>query len=97
NSLVSSSPMPTADGYIMPSYAGFGEWESFAAFLGLPELAEERFLTPAGRQVHGEEIDRLAAPKFALLSKRVLFHEGQEWRLTFTAVQTAADLAACPH
>jgi crotonobetainyl-CoA:carnitine CoA-transferase CaiB-like acyl-CoA transferase len=26
----------------------------------------------------------------------VLFHEGQEWRLTFTAVQTAADLAACP-
>jgi crotonobetainyl-CoA:carnitine CoA-transferase CaiB-like acyl-CoA transferase len=97
NSLVSSSPMPTADGYIMPSYAGFGEWESFAAFLGLPELAEERFLTPAGRQTHGEEIDHLAGPKFASLPKRVLFHEGQEWRLTFTAVQTAADLAACPH
>lgn len=96
NSLVSSSPMPTADGYIMPSYAGFAEWESFAAFIGLPELAEERFLTPAGRQVHGEEIDRLVGPKFAALSKHALFHEGQEWRLTFTAVQTAADLAACP-
>ncbi len=95
-SLVSSSPMRTADGYIMPSYAGFGEWEAFAAFLEIPELAEERFLTPAGRLRHGEEIDRLVEPKFAAMTKRELFHTGQEWRFTFTAVQSAADLDACP-
>ena len=96
-SLVSSSPMPACDGYIMPSYAGFGEWEAFAAFIGVPELADERFLTHAGRLRHGDEIDRLVAPKFASMSKRHLFHQGQEWRFTFTAVQTAEDLANCPH
>jgi len=97
NSLVSSSPMPAADGYIMPSYAGFGEWGSFAAFVEEPELAEERFLTPAGRQEHGAEIDRLVGPKFVARSKHDLFHGGQEWGFTFTAVQTAEDLADCPH
>jgi crotonobetainyl-CoA:carnitine CoA-transferase CaiB-like acyl-CoA transferase len=97
NRLISSSPMPASDGYIMPSYAGFGEWESFAAFLETPALTEERFMTPAGRQAHGDEIDALVAPKFATRSKHDLFHGGQEWRLTFTAVQTAEDLANCPH
>lgn len=96
-SLVNSAPMPARDGWIMPSYAGFGEWQSFAAFLGVPELAEERFLTPQGRIRYAEEIDRLAAPRFAERSKHELFHEGQEWRLTFTAVQTAEDIARCPH
>jgi crotonobetainyl-CoA:carnitine CoA-transferase CaiB-like acyl-CoA transferase len=96
-SLVNSSPMPARDGSIMPSYAGFGEWEAFSAFLGVPELAEERFLTHAGRLQHAEEIDRLVAPRFAAMSKQELFHQGQEWRFTFTAVQTAEDLATCPH
>lgn len=95
--LVASNPMPTSDGYIMPSYAGFGAWESLAAFLDLPELAEERFLTPTGRQTYGEEIDRIAAPKLAATPKSLLFHGGQEWQLTFTAVQTPADLVTCPH
>ncbi|MGH2585625.1 MAG: CaiB/BaiF CoA transferase family protein, partial [Dehalococcoidia bacterium] len=97
NSLVSSSPMPVKDGSIMPSYAGLGEWESLATFLEIPALAEDRFLTPAGRQTHGEEIDRLVTPKFAQMTKDELFHAGQEWRLTFTSVQTAEDLASCPH
>lgn len=96
-SLVSSSPMPTRDGYIMPSYAGFGEWEAFAAFIGVPELAEGRFLTHADRLRHADEIDHLAGPKFASMPKQELFHQGQEWRFTFTAVQTAEDLANCPH
>jgi crotonobetainyl-CoA:carnitine CoA-transferase CaiB-like acyl-CoA transferase len=96
-SLVNSAPMPARDGWIMPSYAGFGEWQSFAAFIGEPELADARFLTPQGRLRHAEEIDRLAAPRFAERTRHELFHEGQEWRLTFTAVQTTEDLARCPH
>ena len=95
-SLVNSSPMQTRDGYIMPSYAGFGEWEAFSAFIGVPELAEERFLTPAGRLRHAEAIDRLVEPRFRAMSKDELFHGGQEWRFTFTSVQTAEDLATCP-
>lgn len=97
DSLVSSSPMQTSDGYIMPSYAGLGEWEAFSAFIGVPELAEERFLTPNGRLRHAEQIDRLVESRFRAMTKDELFHSGQEWRFTFTSVQTAADLANCPH
>jgi crotonobetainyl-CoA:carnitine CoA-transferase CaiB-like acyl-CoA transferase len=97
SSLVNSSPMATRDGYIMPSYAGFGEWEAFSAFIGVPELAEDRFLSPAGRLRHAEEIDHLVEPRFRAMSRDELFHTGQEWRFTFTSVQTAEDLAACPH
>ena len=86
---VNSSPMATRDGYIMPSYAGFAEWEALAALLGIPELAEERFLTLQGRLRHAAEIDRLVEPVFARMSKHDLFGTGQEWRFTFTAVQTA--------
>ncbi|MGI8553085.1 MAG: CaiB/BaiF CoA transferase family protein [Dehalococcoidia bacterium] len=96
-SLVNSSPMAARDGYIMPSYAGFGEWQSFSAFIDVPELGEERFLSPESRLHHAEEIDRLVEQPFAARSKYELFHQGQEWRLTFTAVQTAEDLATCPH
>ncbi len=96
-SLVNSEPMPTSDGWIMPSYAGFSEWDAFSAFIDIPELTEERFSTPEGRRAHGAEIDRLVAPRFAERSKHDLFHEGQVWRFTFTAVQTAGDLAGCPH
>ncbi|MGE3600305.1 MAG: CoA transferase, partial [Dehalococcoidia bacterium] len=96
SNLVNSSPMATRDGYIMPSYAGFGEWEAFSAFIGVPELAEEQYLTSAGRLRHAETIDRLVAPRFRAMPKDELFHSGQEWRFTFTSVQTAADLDACP-
>ncbi|MCA9824098.1 MAG: CaiB/BaiF CoA-transferase family protein [Dehalococcoidia bacterium] len=97
NGLVASSPMETNDGYIMPSYAGLGEWQTVVAFLDTPELGEERFMTPEGRQAHGSEIDALLRPKFRMMSKHDLFHTGQEWGLTFTAVQTAEDLSNCPH
>ena len=96
-SLVNSSPMETADGYIMPSYAGLGDWQTLSSFLDLPELMDERFTTPESRLTHAGEIDTLVGPVFRSRSKRDLFHEGQEWRLTFTAVQDARDLAECPH
>lgn len=95
--LVNSSPMETNDGYIMPSYAGLGDWQALASFLDVPELADERFLTAEGRLAHAAEIDALAAPALRARSKHDVFHEGQEWRLTFTAVQDAADLLTCPH
>jgi crotonobetainyl-CoA:carnitine CoA-transferase CaiB-like acyl-CoA transferase len=95
--LVNSSPMETADGYIMPSYAGLGDWENLMRFLDLPALAAERFLTPGGRLTHADEIDAQVGPKFRTMSKRELFHEGQAWGFTFTAVQDAADLSHCEH
>jgi crotonobetainyl-CoA:carnitine CoA-transferase CaiB-like acyl-CoA transferase len=95
--LVNSSPMETSDGYIMPSYAGLGDFQALSSFLEVPELADERFSTPELRAMHAEEIDELVAPVFARRSKHDLFHNGQEWRLTFTAVQDGKDLINCPH
>jgi crotonobetainyl-CoA:carnitine CoA-transferase CaiB-like acyl-CoA transferase len=94
--LVNSSPMETNDGYIMPSYAGLGDFQALAAFLEVPELGDERFSTPERRAANAEEIDELAGPAFRSRSKQDIFHNGQEWRLTFTAVQDGKDLVDCP-
>lgn len=97
-SLINSAPMPASDGWVMPSYAGLGQWwESFAGFIDCPELLDERFGTPERRRMNGAEIDRLVGPRFRERSKHDLFHQGQEWGLTLTAVQTPADIAQCPH
>jgi len=97
-SVVNSAPMPASDGWVMPSYAGLGQWwDSFAGFLECPELLEERFQTPDGRRQAAEEIDELVGPRFAERTKADLFHTGQAWGLTMTAVQTPADIANCPH
>ena len=90
--LVNSRPMETSDGWVMPSYAGLGTWwESFAAFVGVPELLEEPYLTAQGRAEHAEDIDRLVGPIFREKTKQKIFHEGQEWGLTLGALQTAQE------
>jgi crotonobetainyl-CoA:carnitine CoA-transferase CaiB-like acyl-CoA transferase len=97
-SVVNSAPMRSSDGWVMPSYAGLGQWwESFAGFLGSSELADERFATPDGRRQRAGEIDELVAPLFEARTKADLFHTGQEWGLTMTSVQTPEDIAECPH
>lgn len=96
--LVNSRPMETQDGWIMPSYAGLGTWwEQFASFMQMPELAEERFLTPRGRREHAEEIDDIVAPRLRGRSKQEIFHEGQAAGLTLAALETAEEVVNSPH
>jgi crotonobetainyl-CoA:carnitine CoA-transferase CaiB-like acyl-CoA transferase len=95
--LVNSRPMETSDGWIMPSYAGIGTWWGpFAAFMEMPELAEERFLTPRGRRDNAEEIDRLAGERLKQRTTQDVFHEGQEAGLTLTALQTPEEVVHSP-
>jgi crotonobetainyl-CoA:carnitine CoA-transferase CaiB-like acyl-CoA transferase len=96
--LVNSRPMEAKDGWIMPSYAGLGTWwEPFAAYMEQPELAAEHLLTPAGRQMHAAEIDRIAGPRLKERTKQEIFHGGQEAGLTLTALQDAGEVVECPH
>lgn len=91
--LVNSMPMEAGDGWFLPAYAGIGTWwESFAQFVGAPELAEEPYLSPAGRREHAAAIDAAVTPKFKERTKADIFHTGQEWGMTFTALQTAQDV-----
>lgn len=96
--LIHSMPMRTSDGWVLPAYAGIGTWwESFANFVELPELAAEELLTPAGRQEHAELIDEKAGARFRERTKAELFHGGQEWGMTFTALQTAEEIVNSDH
>lgn len=96
--LISSMPMPTLDGWIMPSYAGLGTWwGAFAAFMDVPEAATEEFATAAARRQRGAEIDDLFGPKFKARPTAEIFHQGQEWGLTLTALQSVGDVAESPH
>ncbi len=96
--LVNSRPMETNDGWVMPSYAGLGTWwGAFAAFMQLPELAEEPFTTARGRRDNAEEIDRLAGARLKERTKQEVFHDGQEAGLTLTALYTPEEVVNSPH
>ena len=95
--LVNSRPMETSDGWVMPSYAGIGTWwDAFAQFIGLPELAEPPYDTSEGRQANAQQIDDLVAPVLKTRSAQDVFHDGQEWGLTFGALQSARDVLRSP-
>jgi crotonobetainyl-CoA:carnitine CoA-transferase CaiB-like acyl-CoA transferase len=96
--LISSMPMPTKDGWIMPSYAGLGTWwESFAGFMELPEAATEEFSTAGKRRERAVQIDEMFGERFKERPTSDLFHGGQEWGLTLTALQSVADVAESDH
>ncbi|HEY7270990.1 MAG TPA: CaiB/BaiF CoA-transferase family protein [Dehalococcoidia bacterium] len=96
--LVSSMPMPTKDGWIMPSYAGLGTWwEAFAGFMDLPEFTGEEFSTGGKRRQHAELIDEKFGERFKERPTAELFHQGQEWGLTLTALQSVGDVAESEH
>ena len=96
--LVSSMPMPTQDGWIMPSYAGLGTWwESFAGFMEMPEAASEEFSTAGRRRERAVQIDEMFGARFKERPTAELFHQGQAWGLTLTALQSVADVTESDH
>lgn len=91
--LISSMPMETSDGWILPSYAGIGQWwDAFANFIEAPELAEGPMASPVTRRENGQFLDDEIGPRFKSRTKADIFHNGQQWGLTFTALQTAQDI-----
>ena len=96
--LMTSQAMRSSDGWVMPSDAGIDVWwDSFAGYLERPELLEPPFDTSAGRRAHHEELDRITGDAFALRTKADLFHTGQAFGLTMSAIQTPEEIASCPH
>lgn len=96
--LMTSQAMRALDGWVMPSDAGIDVWwDAFAGYLERPELLDPPFDTSAGRRAHHEELDRITGEAFALRTKADLFHTGQAFGLTMSAIQTPEEIAACPH
>ncbi len=96
--LATSQAMEAEDGWIMPSDAGIDVWwETFAGFVGRPELLEEPFAAPESRHQNENAIDDVVAPAFRARTKDEIFHGGQERGLTLSSIQTPEEIARCPH
>ncbi len=89
-------PAQTKEGYILPTPGVMGDWETYAEMAAVPELHDPKFDTPAGRQVHSDEVDSLLKSKWLERTAQEWFHHAQEWRFPFAPVQTMADIAESP-
>jgi crotonobetainyl-CoA:carnitine CoA-transferase CaiB-like acyl-CoA transferase len=84
----------TADGYLVPTGIGAGaDWETFADFLGVPELKDERFATQEDRIRNAEDLDEIITKCFLQRSKLELFHEAHAWRFHFGVVLTSREVS----
>ncbi len=89
-------PAPTKEGYILPTPGVMGDWETYAEMAGVPELHDPKFATPAGRQLHSDEVDGLLQAKWLEKRAEEWFHHAQEWRFPFSPVQTMAGISDSP-
>ena len=89
-------PAPTKEGYLLPTPGVMGDWETYATMAEVPELHDPKFATPAGRQLHSDEVDDLLKAKWLEKTAEEWFHHAQEWRFPFAPVQTMADISGSP-
>jgi crotonobetainyl-CoA:carnitine CoA-transferase CaiB-like acyl-CoA transferase len=89
-------PAQTKEGYVLPTPGVMGDWETYAEMVGVPELRHPKFATPAGRQVHSDEVDALLKAKWHERTAEEWFHHAQQWRFPFAPVQTMADISESP-
>jgi crotonobetainyl-CoA:carnitine CoA-transferase CaiB-like acyl-CoA transferase len=82
--------------YAGPGAATNADYARYAAFLGVPELGEERFATAEGRMDHWQEHQALLQPRLAERTTAEWVDAAAEAHLTFGYVQTTLDLLACP-
>lgn len=82
--------------YAGPSSPTSADYETYAAFLGIPELAEPRFSTPERRMEHWDEHQALIAPRLRERTAKEWVDDAATWRLTFGYVQTTTDVLECP-
>ncbi len=88
--------MPAADGYVAPMLGGHSDWHTFATFMDIPELMEERFVNASTRVVYGQELNDLLKAKFSAQNKADILYSAQEWGFPFGMAQTTEDLHNCP-
>lgn len=78
--------------YAGPSAPGIADYRRFAAFLELPELAQERFATQEGRMEHWQEHQDLVLPRLRQRTAQEWVDAAEAAHLTFGFVQTTSDL-----
>ncbi|MFN8557545.1 MAG: CoA transferase [Dehalococcoidia bacterium] len=82
-----------ADGYVIPSTYGAGDWSHFARFMDAPELDDERFATGDGRQRHAKEVSAMARASRA--GRRSTLHRAHDWGIGAGIVLTPEQALTC--
>ncbi|MFL2627384.1 MAG: CaiB/BaiF CoA transferase family protein [Dehalococcoidia bacterium] len=86
---------PTSNGHVGLSVIRSTDFEEIAAFLGVPEMYEERFSTPQGREENYEELKSLYLNRLQEIDKDDFFHEAHAWRLMASRELSPKELLYC--
>ncbi len=87
----------TQDGFVSLAAQTIPQWQSLAAMIGRPELAEDpRYLTFATHVQHGAELREIIAAYFAGKATHEAFLEAQDWRIPVGPVNSIAGLLDDP-
>jgi crotonobetainyl-CoA:carnitine CoA-transferase CaiB-like acyl-CoA transferase len=89
--------MACRDGFVTVVVGGHFDWSSFARFMDIPELAEPRFQTAAGRVAHAPEMNALMRPRLLERTTEEWFELAQLWRFIWGPVRNLAQVLSCPH
>ncbi|MGH2603782.1 MAG: CoA transferase, partial [Dehalococcoidia bacterium] len=81
--------------YAGPGAAANADYQTYARFLEIPELAEDRFATADRRMEHWEEHQALLLPRLREKTAREWTDAAAAWRLTFGLTQSTLDLLDC--
>jgi crotonobetainyl-CoA:carnitine CoA-transferase CaiB-like acyl-CoA transferase len=91
------NPMPCNDGWVIGQSGGRTSWQEIADFYGKPGLLNPKLMDAALQGEADIERDSLILDSLKDRNKWELFHDASRRRMLFGVVQTADDLANCPH
>ncbi|MCH7606029.1 MAG: CoA transferase [Chloroflexi bacterium] len=84
----------TSDGFVLPN-PGIGgglNWQTVVEFLGVPELADEKFDSPSARLANAEDLGRILDAHFRTQKKSEVFHAAHERRFIYGLIQSPKDV-----
>lgn len=88
----------TSDGYILPN-PGIGardNWQAVVDFLGVPELAEEKFSSASARLINAEELGKILDDYFSTQHKADIFYAAHQRRFIYGVIQSPEEVLADP-
>lgn len=84
------------NGYVGLNASGRNTWQTFADFLGVPELTTDKFNTASGRSRNADELNQLLSDALRDFDKDDFWHRAVANSFTFQMVQRPEEAATAP-
>jgi len=88
----------TSDGYVLPN-PGIGardNWQAVVDFMGVPELADEKFSSASARLINAEELGKILDGYFSTQNKADIFYAAHQRRFIYGVIQSPEEVLADP-